>query len=65
MKTVADGLSFFLFNEKINRKMKSKRKLLQLEMCWGIFLCNRKLLRNVPITQKTLREDATRCMRYE
>ena len=42
----------FLFNEKINRKMKSKRKLLQLEMCWGIFLCNRKLLRNVPITQK-------------
>ena len=37
MKTVADGLSFFLFNEKINRKMKSKRKLLQLEMCWGIF----------------------------
>ena len=33
----------FLFNEKINTKMKSKRKLLQLEMCWGIFLCKRNL----------------------
>ena len=26
------------------------------------FLFDRKLLRNVPIKQKTLREDATRCM---
>ena len=35
---------------------------LRVEISSDLFLLYRKLLRNVPIKQKTLREDATRCI---